>query len=192
MTGSRGAQVVLALVMGFMLAALGCSSDGDTKATPTTRRPPTSTTSTTLTTEDQVLQAYQAFWEARDAANQAPPSPEHPALREYATGDQLKNVVEETRQHRDDGLAFRLPANSISEHRALVRTINGDEATVQDCATDDGIVYRIEGGKIINDAVVTRNITATMKRQDGKWKLASTQVVQKWEGVAGCALSGDF
>ena len=63
---------------------------------------------------------------------------------------------------------------------------------LQDCATNDGIVYRVATGQVIDDSVVTRSVSATMRRVDGTWKLAEARVLQEWKGVAGCALSGEF
>ena len=62
----------------------------------------------------------------------------------------------------------------------------------QDCATNDGVVYRVATGQVLDDGVVTRSVEATMRRVDGAWRLADSRVIQEWKGVAGCALSPDF
>ncbi len=70
--------------------------------------------------------------------------------------------------------------------------LEGDTAELQDCVTNDGIVYRVATGEVVDSSVVTRSLSATMRLVDGAWKLADTRVLQEWEGVAGCAQSSDF
>ena len=99
----------------------------------------------------------------------------------------------ETTQRSDQGLALRPAAEQVAEqHRVKVVSVEGDTTILQDCATDDDVVYRVSNGEVVNDRVTTRNVEATMRRVDGVWKLVHTRVVQTWEGVAGCAQSPDF
>jgi hypothetical protein len=63
------------------------------------------------------------------------------------------------------------------------------EATVQDCSVNDGVLYRVATGEIVDDSVVTNSVEAVLRLVDGSWKVESTRLLQKWEGVAGCALS---
>lgn len=70
--------------------------------------------------------------------------------------------------------------------------VDGTTAQLQECSVNDGVVYEVDSGQVIDDTVVTRSVEATMEQVDGVWKLAATRVVQSWEGVAGCALSADF
>lgn len=141
--------------------------------------------------EEEITARYLAFWEARFAANQNPPNPDDPQLAEFATGEQLENVVAETRRRRDEGLALRRPDNSISERDVVVSEVNGDEASLQDCSVNDGIIYRVATGEVVNDDVVTQSVSATMRRVDGEWRLERATLVQEWQGVAGCALASD-
>lgn len=202
--GSRPSRsaVALALVAVVFLAP-ACSGDDDDGAIPTTsssRRTTsssgasTSTSSTDTTTagtavEQEIQTRYTAFWEARFQANQAPPNPTHPGLREYATGAQLENVISETTRNRDEGLAFRRPEDSVYERRVRVVSVDGDTARLQDCVTNDGIVYRVASGEVIDDSVNTRSLEAVMRLVDGEWRLETTRVLQEWKGVAGCALA---
>jgi hypothetical protein len=181
-----------------VVLAAGCSSGDDSvpvgTTTTTTRRVATTDTPTTSSSavpddEAAIIGRYEAFWDARFAANEAPVNPDDPALREYATEPQLANVIEETTRNRDDGIAFRRPAQSVSERRVTVISIEGDVARLQDCATTDGIVYRVVDDTVIDDSVATHSLEATMRLADGEWKLASTKLLQQWEGVAGCALA---
>lgn len=195
--GRRAAAVVAAVVVPLLVLAR-CATD-DAQTGPITV--PTSTTAaaspeTTTSVHDpvtaEIVDRYKQFWEIRFEANREPVNPDDPRLREYATGQQLEKVIGETRQRRDQGLAIRRPERSVYERRVKVVRVDGDTATLQDCVTNDGVVYRVATGAVIDDKVVTRNVAATMRLVDGTWKLGEARVVQAWEGVAGCALSQDF
>ena len=187
-----------------VLVAPACSDDdgGAIPTTSTTTRRTTSTTSRDVTSstpttaasdpvEQEITARYTAFWDARFEANENPVNPDHPGLREYATGAQLDNVLRETTRNRDEGLAFRRPANSVYERRVRVVRVEAAAGTavLQDCVTNDGIVYRVASGEVIDDSVGTRSLEAQMRLVDGEWRLESTRVLQEWEGVAGCAVA---
>ncbi len=197
-------RLTFLLVLGASIAA--CSDgDGDIAAPVTTTRVETSVVSpvpssrptsgpveSETTIEEQIVDRYKAFWAARFEANQPPVNPDHPGLREYATGTQLENVTAETRRNLANGNAFDRPEKSVARRQVRVMRINGDEATLQDCAVNDGIVYRPSTGEVLDDAVVTHSVEATMQQVGGVWKLEAARLLQSWEGVAGCALSDDF
>jgi len=207
--GSRRAFAGTLLLVVLALAPAACS-DGDddgaaavgSSTTSTTRRS-TATSSTTDASgstgtsqptgsvEEEITARYLAFWEARFAANQDPPNPDDPQLAEYATGQQLANVIDETARRRDEGLALRRPQNSVGEHDVRVSSVDGDVARLQDCTVNDGIIYRVATGEVVNDDVVTQSVSATMRRVDGEWRLERATLVQEWPGVAGCALAAD-
>lgn len=211
--GGRVAHPVLSAIvlLGVVAGTLaGCSDAGDEANASSSSTTSSSTTSTTTTTtteqttssstspeddaaalEAEITDRYLAFWEARFDANTEPVNPNDPRLAELATGAQLDNVVEETKQRADAGLALRRPEDSLTERRPRVVELDGDEATIQDCAINDSIVYRVDTGEVIDDSVVTRSVSATMRLVDGQWRLAATRELQKWEGVAGCALASD-
>ncbi len=161
-----------------------------TGSTPTASGlPPASDADPRSAEERLIIERYQAFWDARAAANAEPPNPDSPQLRDLATGSQLLNVIEETTQRKKDGLALRPAQPSKAEHRAAIRSLSGDTAELNDCSINDGVVYRPSTGDVVDDSVVTRNATATMRKIDGAWRLESASVIQTWKGVAGCALA---
>lgn len=190
-------RIVSVLLLAFAVV-LGSCSGGESalpdpaSATAAGPSPDTTTTGVTAPASDGLVDRYRAFWDTRFEANSEPVQADHPALREYATGAQLESVIAETRQNAEDGVAFRRSADSVYERRIVVVERGGGVATLQDCVTSDGIVYRVVDGHVIDDEVVTRNISATMRKVDGVWKLAASSELQEWEGVAGCALSDDF
>lgn len=200
-----GARVV---VLTFALALFAASCSDDDSATPSTTSEPerSSTTSTTTTNnatsttttsspatdsvEDEIIARYIGFWEARFAANTGTPNPDDPALREFATGEQLETVIDETRQRRDDGLSLRTAQPSRTDHTVAVVSSTADRAELQDCFVNDGVVYRVATGEVVDDSVVTRNVAAVMVLVEGVWKLERATVIQEWEGIAGCARGG--
>lgn len=189
----RRYPAVFLLVIGLPLLS-NCSGDDDATADATSTTRPTASTTTTEGDDPvaaEVATRYEQFWDIRLEVNRDPVNPDDPRLSELATDPQLNQVVTETRQRREQGLAIRPAESSVSEHRVRVVRVDGDAASVQDCVTDGDIVYRVATGEIIDDKVVTRNVVATMRRVDGVWKLADTRVAQTWEGVAGCALSSE-
>lgn len=200
-TASHGRFTIVVLLVVVAVLASACS-DGDSDeivapdTTSTTRVPPSTTTTSAETTaatseqselERQIIERYETFWEARFEANQAPPDPDDPGLAEYATGQQLDNVVAETQGRLDDGLAFRATANSVTDHRVRVISLAATTAELQDCFVNDGIVYRVDSDEVVDDRVVTRSVSASMTFVDGAWKLEMATVIQEWRGVAGCA-----
>lgn len=167
----------------------GSSSTAGTGST----TPTTSTTNVTSTTgpasspEQEVIDRYVAYWEARFAANSGTPNPDDPALREYATGAQLDAVVAETQSNLDNGLALRRRDDPANIRRVTVVSIEGDHAVVQECFVDDGLVVRRDTGEAVNDTIATHNVRGELGRVDGAWRVAEARLIQRWEGVAGCA-----
>lgn len=196
----RRARLVTAVLA---LAVLAAACSGDDTATPasTSDRDGSSTTSSTSTTtsgpatsdgesvEDQIVARYVGFWEARFEANTGTPDPDDPALREYATGEQLETVVAETARRLEDGVALRAADPSQVDHAVTVVSVSADRAELQDCFVNDGVVYRVSTGEVVDDAVVTRSVSADMVLVEGVWRLERATVIQEWEGIAGCALA---
>ena len=162
------------------------SGTGSTTAT-TSATGVTSTTGAPSSPEQEVIDRYVAYWEARFAANSGTPNPDDPALREYATGAQLVAVVAETQSNLDNGLALRRRDDPANIRRVTVVSIEGDHAVVQECFVDDGLVVRHDTGEAVNDTIATHNVRGELDRVDGAWRVAEARLIQRWEGVAGCA-----
>lgn len=200
----------LGQVAAVVLLAAGCSSSSDEPASlaaPDDSRPATSATqrssstsapsgpSTSTSTppeetdsiEKQIIDRYIGYWDARFAANSGTPNPDDPALRDFATGAQLDAVIAETRNNLQDGIALRPPDEPTNFQRVEVIEIDGDHAVVQECVVDDQVVIRRDSGEVINDAVATHSVRGELQRIDGIWRVSEARLVQRWEGVAGCA-----
>jgi hypothetical protein len=185
---------------GLIAAAIGCGGGNDSSSVTTTSAPQTGRSANGETTlpedaddeyesvEDEIIARYRAFWEARFEANM-PPDPDDPALREYATGAQLEHVIAETQANQDEGVEFRRPDDPADFQRVRVVSVEGDHAVVQECVVSDGLVVRRESGEIVDDSVVTYSVRGEMERIDSEWRLAAATAVQRWEGIAGCALA---
>lgn len=208
---SRHRAAAVCVAAALLLAGASCGDDGEaspaststTDASTSTTRSTTSTTSETTTSagastattapgtsaEQEVIDRYIGYWNARFEANSGTPDPNDPALREYATGEQLETVVAETQSNLDEGLAFQRAAEPHNIQRVTVVEIEGDRAVVQECVVADGVVVRRDTGEVVNDQVNTHNVQAEMSRVDGVWKVSAARLLQRFEGVAGCALA---
>lgn len=195
------------LVVALALAVVAGACAGDDQSEPsrgeaspatsaTTTIVETSTTEVTTTTspapsgrsvEDEIVARYIGYWDARFAANSGTPDPDDPGLREFATGVQLDAVVAETQTNLEQGLAFRLAENPADYQLVTVLRVNGDRATVQECVVSDGVIIRRDSGEVVNDDVATHNVRAEMQRVAGAWRVSAAELLQRWEGVAGCA-----
>lgn len=204
-----GRACSLFLAVAIAMSVTGCSSGNAASPTSTaaieqsastttssTASTVTTTSSTTTpvsvpggqSTEDEIIARYVAYWDARFAANSGTPNPDDPALREFATGEQLNNVIAETRANLEQGLAFRPAAHPADIQQIKVIDVDGDHAAVQECVISDGVVIRRATGEVVNDDVTTHNVRGDMVRVDGVWRLESARLIQQWNGVAGCAL----
>lgn len=207
-------RVVVAVLaaVALVVALVGCSDDEPTAATTTTTsatsstestssstttdRTSTSTSSTTptpttapgTTPEQEVIDRYIGYWNARFEANSGTPDPNHPALAQFATRAQLDAVVEETQSNLDEGLAIRQADDPHDFQQVTVVELEGDRAVVQECVVSDEVIYRRDSGEVVNDVVATHNVRGELQRVDGVWKVSSARLLQRFEGVAACAL----
>lgn len=165
--------------------------DGSSSSTTELSSPTTTVDVATAgaTENDEVIARYIGYWDARRAANDGTPDPLDPGLTEFATGPQLEAVISETRANLERGVAFRPAATPAGIQRVTVIELSGDRAVVQECVVSDGVVVRRDTGEVVDDSVATHNVRGTLVRIDGVWKVSSAEIVQRWEGVAGCALA---
>ncbi len=207
--GCRPIARSIATILVVVTAASSCSHGGGSTATTateitvggestvsvepraTTSEPPATQPPESGMNPDQeaVIGAYLGFWNARNAANTGTPNPQDPALAEFATGGQLEWVIAETQRHLDEGVALRAAPNPANYHRIMGVAVDGETATVQACVVDDWLMVDRATGQVLNDAVSTQSAKGTLHFVEGAWRVAGTELLQKWEGVAGCALA---
>jgi hypothetical protein len=138
--------------------------------------------------DQEIIDRYVGYWHARFNANTGTPDPNAPQLAEFATGRQLEQVRTETQGNLDDGLSFRAATKPANIQRVTVVSVDGDHAVVQECVVTDDVVFRRGSGEVVDDAVATHNARGELDRVDGVWRVSAVSLVQKWDGVAGCAL----
>ncbi len=163
------------------------STEGSTATSiaPTSAPPSTNDASSEL----EVIERYVGYWDARFAANTGVPNPNHPGLSEYATGAQLDAVTAETQGNLEAGRSFEPRPEPANVRDVTIISIGDGEAIVQECFVDDGLVMATATGEVINDTIATHSVRGVLHIVDGSWRVTSTSLVQRWEGVAGCALA---
>jgi len=193
----RGAgPACLVLVAALLSGACGGGS-ASPAATPVTVEAPadtpppiTSAESTGATTvpsvKEEVAVAYAAYWTAWVAANN-PPDPDHPALALAADGPALVWSRDQIAQRRAIGIVMRMASVPLYRHVVTGIAVDGDEAVVADCSIDDAVLVSRDSGAVLNDAVESRRITASVVRGESGWRVRTWEVVEAWEGVDGCA-----
>lgn len=146
------------------------------------------------TDEEKIIEAVKNYYRVDFEAFEVPngPDPNYPLYPVYAAGPQLQAAVDAVRKAKEQGLAGRHPANSITNQRVTVTSIDGDRARIRVCAVDDGMIVRADTGKPAYDyppsSAVTALMTGEMIREAGAWKVWSLKQEQRWQGVAGCAV----
>jgi hypothetical protein len=188
--------IAAGLVATIVLAGCGSSSRGDSSERPSattgqsTHATDASSGSRTSTTQDPRTQAFDGYRAALDALNHAlsnPPNPSDSLLPQTMVDPMLSQSTNLAGEWRGFGQAGRYPAHSVRRVTLVSADVSGDQATIEACIVDDGVVYDVATGKVINDQVTTALDKATLTLVGGTWKLATRDQVQKWQGVAGCA-----
>lgn len=209
--GARALRRVGVFALAVLVAAVlltGCGSDDPsasgtdstsadttttiTSTTTTTRSPGTTSPSAAAewsADEQAVIDAYGAAMSAFDQATADPPNPEHPALLATTVDPVLTEVQNLASSWKGFGQALRYPAESVHRIDTIAVTVDGDAAVIETCNVDDGVLYEPATGRVLNDKVSTAHDRATMTLVDGTWMLTTREQVQKWEGVAGCAVA---
>lgn len=140
--------------------------------------------------EEVVADRIRGYFSAREAANAAPaPNPDDPGLAEFAVSEELAAVVANTQTRLEAGQAIRPGEQNLAEIRVGFVEAGASAATAAACAVDDGVIFDVATGTVVNDDVVTHNYQINLELHDGVWKVSRIVRVQQWEGVAGCALS---
>ena len=184
-------SLLLALVLAVLIAGAGAAvlvtRDSSTKSTEdvaTQARQP-------KTDEEKIVEAVKNYFRVDDEAFEGP-DPNHPLYPVYAAGPQLQAAVDAARKAQQQNQATRKPANSVTNQKVTVSSVDGDRARIRVCSVDDGIIVHADTGKPAYDYppgfAVTALMTGEMVREAGAWKVWSLKQEQRWEGVAGCAV----
>lgn len=144
------------------------------------------------TEEQRIVEAVEGFFRV-DAEALAIPDPNHPLFTAYLTEPQLSASRDVVQRLADQGLAARPISDSIAEREVTVTGIEGEKATAEVCEVDDGQVVYVESGEPAFDypegQASTALFSAELVEEFGSWKIAQLRVLERWEGVAGCAVA---
>lgn len=151
-------------------------------------------TAPTPPAQQVVATRIRAFFAARDAANSAPAAnPDAPELADAASGTALQDLRDETTRRRDAGQAIRNGQQNLAAIRVGFVSIDGASATAAACSIDDGVIFEVATGRVVNDAVMTHNYRIDLELTGDVWRVSQIVRIQQWNGRAGCANSpGDF
>ena len=183
---------IAALAGVVVVGGAACGGDDDEKSTSSTASSTTAAPTTTLDEETRKEEgakaAYIAYWDAFERASAQPVDPSSRDLLARMTGDQARLVVHNLEEMQASGQAARRPANSQSRHQVSATELQADGSVrITDCQVDDAVVYDTTNGEVLNDAVVTNLISATMVQDGNAWKVALAERTKKWPGVVECA-----
>ena len=144
--------------------------------------------------EVELATAVRSYLDAREAASAGPvPNPDDPRLSEVAASPELERLIQSVQDKADSGEAIRPGEQDLAEIRVGFVEAAGDFASVAACSIDDGVIFDVATGDVVNDDVVTHNYRIDLALLSGVWKVTEIVRVQQWEGVGGCALAtGDY
>ncbi len=119
-----------------------------------------------------------------------PPDPTHPDLAKFRTGEVLANARNAVLQNQQFGIAYRLPSGTQYTHTAMIVQATDVRAVVHDCVIDRAQQVALADGRVLNDAVATKLFETTLVVSEGVWKVSENTLLDRWEGVRGCAVPG--
>jgi hypothetical protein len=193
MLGGAVRRVLIAALAGVVVVSgVGCGGDDEEEgstASTTTAAPTTTTLDEKKRKEVAAKAAYLAYWDAYMEATTEPVDPELPAMQELVTSDHKRVVTRNLEDRQARGEAVRRPAGSQATHEIQSAELQPDGSVkIIECEVDDAVVYVVATGAVIDDALVTKLATADMVEVDGSWRVAHSEVIQRWQGVVECAV----
>jgi hypothetical protein len=154
---------------------LSCSDEEDP--------PPRSTTTTTLSPEAEVEAAYLAYWNMVDRLV-ADPDPENPQIGEMAVDPARQRLIDSLSGFQSAGHVAR--SGDLYAHVVTDVAVNGDTATLRDCAVDDSSLVEADSGEVVEQEVVTTSVEAVLIREGSAWLLKELNPIESWEGAVPC------
>ena len=173
----RWARTVV--IIGIVAAA--CSGGGTSgeasgrDAVPSTLAPPSTTATAPLDDEGAIAAAVEAFVETIALAS-APPSPDHPAISETATGEAEFELVADIESYVEHGLTVeRSRANLFGVVAVRDVVVSAEQAEASVCMIDD-LVVRTTAGELVSDEVGTRLMRLEFALGDGTWRVSRVEL----------------
>ena len=183
---------IAALAGVVVVGGVACGGDDEEESTGSTAGRPTTAPTTTLDEATEKVEAaksaYLAYWDAYMQATAEPVDPQLRTMQDLMTGDHQRVVTRNLEDRQARGEAVRPPAGSQARHEIQSAELQPDGSVkITECEVDDAVVYVIATGAVVDDAVVTKLATAEMVEVDGSWRIAHSEVIQRWQGVVECA-----
>jgi hypothetical protein len=172
--GTRLAATIACAVL--VLTGATCSGDDDDTADDT------STTPTTESPEAEVEAAYLAFWDMAVRLAESP-DPDDPEIAERSSGDARDDLVAGLTALRDNDRHSEF--GERYEHDVLSVSVDGDTATLEDCAVDDSKIVNGQGETVV-EGVGTEKLRVTLNHDGNSWIVAELVQVDAWEGAVEC------
>lgn len=135
----------------------------------------------------EIVRAIEKFWAVISRGYFNPDSLTYEDLAEVATGPQLEHSWGNVQELRRKGLAGRFPSGQLPEHHVEILSAAEEQVTARDCATDDGVIYEVKTGRVVDDDVVTQLWEITLRRVGQEWKVESTKIIISQEGRTVCS-----
>ncbi len=192
--GDRGGGAAIAAACGSSGAETSAREQDPaptTAAAPTTTTTAEPTTTTAAPTEEEiVVQTVEDMWLMLKTVSAAP-DPNNPELAKYLTGEQLQRSQGVLAEWQSKGYAVVDGPNQRWEHRPKLSSLEGDAASLEDCATDDGWLIRPAANGVPAELVDGTELVAlwsiSMVREDGVWKVSDLTRADVWySGDPGC------
>lgn len=123
-----------------------------------------------------------------DIATEEPVDPAHP-LFVSTHAEPLLSIVQANIQILiDEGWATRPGVGNLAADyvTSIVIADDGLSATVIDCVLDDGVVYDIATGEILNDEILTATVRMVFVNESNQWLLSRSVALDEVEGIGGC------
>lgn len=157
-----------------------------TTTAPTTTAAPTTTTKTWTPQEQEVIDALLRGLAVQDQARAAGNGFTDDMKATHV--DPLLSVVRNRiLDRRKAGQRSKYPENSVA--KTTVESIEFSEqpkATILACLVDDAVVYEVATGTVINDDVATARVRFVLVRDQGLWKLAEYNILNRKDGASTC------
>lgn len=157
---ARVCGVVATLLLAFVGCGVGDDDDGESSES----------TSTTIDpeVEAEVLAAYEAGWRAFEDAARLPTNPGNEViLGETTSGEALDIATRNLETFAERQVYLDGPP---AELHPRVTVIRGDNASIEDCATDLSARYNADGSVDSPANPTPARYEAVMVRVDGVWK----------------------
>ncbi len=206
-SGSSDADEPSTLASSAPATEPAATSAPDATVAPTTST--TTTTSTTVaptTTVDPIVEIEAAVKQARlDGAESIYLAETDPgnrgfrdAVAEYNTGDRLRTTIETLDGLLADGVAVRRgdPNLSRTVFTGSLQAPEGadsSEVFLEECTVNSDVAFAVQPGgpegPVIDDRIFTFKGTVRYLLEDGKWKNAGGELIERIEGSDQCPLA---